>query len=105
MSVIQELLGLIEEIGGRPKEDYSAQRDAAYARAKWHKAQAQKHKGKDDEASKAHDAAEMDWINISQEWGHKNPTIAQRQIARAEDKLMKASKVARRETDEKYADT
>jgi len=100
-TILQELIGLIQEIGGRPKEEYTSQRDAAYARAKWHKAQAQKHKGKDDDVAKAHDEAEMDWINISQEWTHKNPTIAQRTEARANEKLSK-SQTARRETDEKY---
>lgn len=101
MKIIQELLAMIEASVGQVKSDFSKQRDAAYARAKWHKSMAQKHKADDPEAAKAHDEAEMDWINISQEYGHKNPTVAGKREAAAEAKLSK-SKVARQETDEKY---
>ena len=78
--VVQEA----ELLAAARKIDYSKQRDAAYARAKWHKAQAEAHKDDDAEASKAHAQAEMDWINISQEYGHKNVTIAQKREATAD---------------------
>lgn len=76
------------------KVDFRAEQQAAYARSKWHKAQAQKYKGKDDPESQAafqaHDEAEVDWLMISQEYTHKNPTVAFKQEQRSAAKLEKS---------------
>lgn len=98
MKILQQLLGLLE---AEEPVNFGKLRDEAYARSKWHKSQAQKHKGQDEEAYAAHSQAENDWLMISQEYTHKNLTIANRAIVRAEEKLSK-SKVAREETDAKY---
>lgn len=102
MKIIQELLQLLNAVTEAEEPvNFGKLRDAAYARSKWHKSQAQKHKGEDEQAYEAHSQAETDWLMISQEYTHKNLTIANRAIARAEEKLSK-SKVAREETDAKY---
>lgn len=84
----------------RKPTNYNNERDEAYARSKWHKAQAQKYKGKTDPesvaAAKAHDEAESDWLRISQEYTHKNPTVAMNMKKAADEKLAK-SKLAQKD--------
>lgn len=104
MNLLQELLALAEgpeELQvNKKKVDYRKEQEQAYARSKWHKTQADKYKGKDDPESelalKAHTEAQTDWLFISQEYLHKNPNIAQKQIDRAEEKLSK-SKLAQQD--------
>jgi len=95
---LEELLMVAEDVSqlqaARKQANFKAEQDAAYARSKWHKAQAQKYKGKDDPESqaafKAHDEAETDWLMISQEYLHKNPTVAMREEQRAHIKIEKS---------------
>ena len=89
-------------LAARKQVNFNAERDEAYARSKWHKQQAQKYKGKTDPdsvaAARAHDEAETEWLMISQEYTHKNPTVAANMKKRAEEKLAK-SKLAQRDVD------
>jgi DNA replication initiation complex subunit (GINS family) len=100
---ITEILMVAEDVSQlqamQKKVDFKQDQQAAYARSKWHKAQAQKYKGKDDPESQAafaaHDEAESDWLMISQEYLHKNPTVAFKQVQRSEAKLEKSKLAAK----------
>lgn len=112
MNILKELLALAEDVNDPNLEvnkqaaaralNFTKEKDAAMARSKWHKSQAQKYKGKEDDESKAaydaHRWAEAEWLMASQEYGHKSPKVAASIIKKAAGYIAK-SKLAQRDVD------
>lgn len=91
-----------QELGRRNKPSFRTQQQEAYARSKWHGMQLTAYKGKTDSDSKAayqaHTDAEYEWLLISQEFMHGNPTLATNLIKKTNEALAK-SKLAQADVD------
>lgn len=85
--------------------DFTKEQREAAARAKFHREQAQRYKGKDDPESKAayeaHKLAEMDFGEAAQDYMHKSPKVAANRIRKAEENIAK-SKLAQKDVDANY---